>query len=109
MKASLSNYTQSPRKVRLVSELVKGKAVDQAIDSLTFLTKRAALPVRKLIESAIANALSQGRSRESLVIKNITVDKGIVFRKSMPRARGRAFPIKRRRSHLNVELAVTTK
>jgi large subunit ribosomal protein L22 len=56
VKASLSNYRQSPRKVRIVADIVRGKRVDQALVSLGFVTKRGAEPMRKLIESALANA-----------------------------------------------------
>ncbi|MEK7063658.1 MAG: uL22 family ribosomal protein [Patescibacteria group bacterium] len=56
MKAFLSNYRQSPRKTRLVTELVKGKTVPQALTALKFLEKRAAAPIAKLIASAAANA-----------------------------------------------------
>ena len=105
MKASLSNYRQSPRKVRLVASLLQGKSVDAAVLHLAFLMKRAALPIRKLIESAVANAVSQGAARETLVIKKLVVDKGLVLRRSMPRARGSANPIKKRSSHVVVELA----
>ncbi|MCE9643905.1 50S ribosomal protein L22 [Candidatus Parcubacteria bacterium] len=104
MKASLQNYRQSPRKVRLVASLLKGKGVDAAVVHLNFLMKRAALPIRKLIESAVANAVAQGASREALVIKKLVVDKGLVLRRSMPRARGSASPIKKRSSHVVVEL-----
>ena len=104
MKASLANYRQSPRKVRLVASLLKGKSVDAAVTHLSFLMKRASLPIRKLIESAVANAVAQGASRDALVIKKLVVDKGLVMRRSMPRARGSANPIKKRTSHVVVEL-----
>ncbi len=105
MKASLSNYTQSPRKTRLVANLVKGKTVADALVILKFLEKRAAEPVAKLIASAIANAEKQGESGKALVIKSITVNKGLVRTKSMPRAFGRATPIRHRMSHISVTLA----
>lgn len=81
MKAFLKNYRQSPRKVRLVTDLVKGKTVKQALVELSFLPKRASLPIKKLIESAAANAKSTNKANvEDLVISNITVDKGIVLK-----------------------------
>ncbi|HYF10279.1 MAG TPA: 50S ribosomal protein L22 [Candidatus Paceibacterota bacterium] len=104
MKASLENYRQSPRKVRLVAATIKGKSVDDAVVHLSFVMKRAALPIRKLIESAAANAVAQGASRSALVVKKLVVDKGIVLRRSMPRARGTAKPIKKRSSRVVVEL-----
>ena len=104
MKASLSNYGQSPRKTRLVTDLVKGKRVSEALTALKFLEKRAADPMAKLIRSAIANAEKQGESEKNLFIKSITVNKGLVRVKMMPRAFGRASPIRHRMSHVSVEL-----
>ena len=104
MKAFLSNYRQSPRKTRLVTELVKGKTVPQALTALKFLEKRATAPIAKLIASAAANAEKQGENAATLVVKSITVNKGLVRTKSMPRAFGRAPPIRRRMSHVSVTL-----
>lgn len=104
MKAVLSNYGQSPRKTRLVTDLVKGKSVAEALTALKFLEKRAADPMAKLIRSAIANAEKQGESAKNLFIKSITVNKGLVRTTSMPRAFGRASPIKHRMSHVSVVL-----
>ncbi len=104
MKASLSNYHQAPRKTRLVTELVKGKTVVAALTSLQFLDKRAAGPIAKLIKSAAANAEKQGEDARTLVIQNITVNKGLVAMRSMPRAFGRSSPIRHRTSHIAVTL-----
>lgn len=104
MKALLSNYRQSPRKVRLVADVVRGKRVSDALIMLTMLDKRAALPFKKVIESALANAKQQGKNVDALVISKVAVDKGIVGRRFMPRARGSASPINRRTSHIVVEL-----
>lgn len=105
MKATLSNYAQSPRKVRIVSDLIKGKGIDEALTILQFEMRRAADPIAKVIKSAVANAEAQGERAGELVIKNITVDKGIVLKRYMPRAFGRATPLRRRRSHVTVTLA----
>lgn len=106
MKATLSNYTQSPRKVRLLANLVRGKSVAEAVKQLDFVAKRAALPIKQLIASAVANASNNFNiSREDLIIKEIRVDKGVVMKRFQPRARGRAFPIRHRTSHVKVELA----
>lgn len=105
MKATLKQHRQSPRKVRLVADLVKGKSVDEALRELQFTTKRAAEPVAKLIESAVANAQeNDGKQREDLRIKNITVDQGPTLKRFRPRARGRATSIKKRTSHISVVL-----
>lgn len=100
VKASLSNYRQSPRKVRLVANLVRGRKVKEAVAELGFLAKRASEPVKKLIESAVANAKHLSIPSEDLYIKEIRVDQGVVLKRSMPRARGRAFQILKRSSHI---------
>jgi len=104
MKAFLKNYRQSPRKVRLLADLVRGKSVANALETLTFVNKRASEPFSKLIKSAVANAKAQGSDVSALVVKSVTVDKGTVFKRSMPRARGSASPINKRNSHITVEL-----
>ncbi len=105
MKASLPNYRQSPRKVRLVTDAVKGKHVTDAAVVLSYMPKRAAEPIQKLINSAAANAVNLGATAENLVIKNIEVNKGFVLKRSMPRAMGVAKPINKRTSHIDVTLA----
>lgn len=104
MRASLSNYRQSPRKTRLVTDLIKGKSVAEALTTLKFLNKRAAAPIAKLVASAAANAEKQGEDTRLLVITNITVDKGIVATRFMPRAFGRAAPVRHRMSHVAISL-----
>jgi large subunit ribosomal protein L22 len=105
MKASLKNYRQSPRKVRLVANAVKGKSVAMADTVLAFMPKRAAEPMQKLIRSAVANAQVTGANADSLIVKNIEVNQGIVMKRWMPRAQGRATPIHKRTSHVLVTLA----
>jgi large subunit ribosomal protein L22 len=105
MKAELMGYNQSPRKVRLVTDLMKGKKVSVALEQLAFLPKRAALPIRKLILSAVANAKAKGEDTENLRVKNITVDSDGIMVRYMPRAMGRATPIRRKKSRVSVTLA----
>lgn len=104
MKAVLKNYRQSPRKVRLIADLVRGKKVAQALTTLNFVNKRAAEPFAKLIRSAEANARLKGIDTSTLVIKSVAVDKGTVLKRFMPRARGSASRINKRNSHITVEL-----
>lgn len=104
MKAILKNYRQSPRKVRLIADLVRGKKVGEALATLRFVEKRAAEPFAKVIRSAEANALQHGAQKDKLFIKRVAVDKGITFKRFMPRARGAASAINRRNSHISVEL-----
>lgn len=108
MKASLKNYRQSPRKVRLVGDLIKGKSVVKAQTELRNLPKRASLPLLKLLDSAVANAKVQGVASEGLVVANITVNKGLVMKRSMPRARGSASRINKRTSHVLLTLKEST-
>lgn len=101
MKATLKNYRQAPRKVRLITDLIKGKTVDMALAQLDQLIKRGSLPVKKLLLSALNNSKL---SPESLVVDVATVDKGLVLKRIMPRAMGRAFPIHKHTSHITINL-----
>ena len=105
MKAFLNNYRQSPRKVRLVADLIRGKDVQKARAVLSFLDKKSAPDLKKLLESALANAQHQKKSTDNLIVKDIRVDKGIAFRRYMPRAFGRATPFRRQTSRVSLELA----
>ena len=105
MKAYLKNYRQAPRKVRLVANLIKGKNVDVAMLELKHLAKRAALPMEKLLASAVANAKVGGADVELLMVKDVQVDKGIVLKRHMPRAFGRASAIHKHSSHVTLTLA----
>lgn len=104
VKATLSNYRQSPRKVRLVADFVKGKTVTDAMARLSLLPKRASGPVQKLVASALANAKNAGYSEADLKVLNFTVDEGAILYRRRARARGRAAPIRKRTSHLTVTL-----
>lgn len=104
MKARLTNYRQSPRKVRLVTDAVRGKGVVEALAILAHMPKRAAAPVEKLIASAVANAKNAGLSVETLRVAAVSVDKGIVMKRFMPRARGRGAQILKRTSHVTLTL-----
>ncbi len=104
MKAELKGYNQSPRKVRLVTNLVKGKKVALALAELDFLNKRAAQPVSKLIRSAVANATQKGAKPEDLRIANITVDSSGMLKRFRARAFGRASTIRHRKSRMAVTL-----
>ena len=104
MKATLTNYTQTPRKVRLVTDLVKGKTVTDALNILAYTKRGAADEIAKLISSAAANAAQTGSDKENLRIENITVDKGMTIKRFRPRWRGMASPLRRERSHVTVSL-----
>ncbi|MFA6485966.1 MAG: 50S ribosomal protein L22 [Candidatus Magasanikbacteria bacterium] len=94
-----------PRKVRLVADLIRGRKALQAVNALTLLNKIAARPVLKLLQSALANAKHNFQlDAENLRIKSITVDGGPVLKRWMPKAHGRATPIRERTSHINLVL-----
>lgn len=104
-KAVLRNLRVSPRKVRLLVDLVRGmKAVD-AVNELRFSKKHAAVPVRKLIESAMANAVhNHHMDVNSLVVRTAFVDQGVTLKRWMPRAFGRATMLRKRSSHVTIGL-----
>lgn len=104
-KAQLNNYRQSPRKVRLVIDTVRGKKIEEAITLLSFIPKRSALPIQKLLESALANAKNLSLTVENLIVKEITVDDGAILYRSRPRSKGMANPIRKRTSHISVTLS----
>jgi large subunit ribosomal protein L22 len=104
--ASLRSLRMSPRKVRLVIDTIRGISVAEADTRLTFLKKGAALPVQKLLRSAIANAEHNFKlNRETLFVKTITADGGQTIKRSRPRAFGRGAPIRKRTTHINIILA----
>lgn len=107
MKAILNNYRQSPRKMRLVADAVKGKTVAQAETLLSLMPKAATVPLRKLLRSAVANAKENQKVTETdnLVIKDFRVDPGAVLKRSMPRARGSAYQILKRTSKVTLILS----
>ena len=103
--ALLSNYRQSPRKVRLFADLVRGRRVAEALPVLDAVEKRAAVPVKKLILSATANAVhNHNAKKEDLFIVEIRVDESATLKRWRARARGRAFPIRKRTSRVFVRL-----
>ncbi|MEA2112594.1 MAG: 50S ribosomal protein L22 [Patescibacteria group bacterium] len=103
VKAKLSNYRQSPRKVRLVADLVRGKKVEKALQELSFVNKKATRVVKKLLESAVANAKNnKGLDKKDLILKEIRVDNATTLKRFRAGARGQAYPLKRRVSHISI-------
>lgn len=111
MKALLSGYRQSPRKMRVVADFIRGKTIAQALVSLKMLPRRASKPIAKLLNSAVANAKvsDQEANPEQLVIKEIRVDEGVTLKRHRARARGRSAMIRKRTSHVRVELVAKKK
>jgi len=108
--AKVKFLRMSPRKVRLLADMVRGRKVTTALTTLSLMNKRAAEPVLKLIQSAMANAKhNHAMVPEDLRIKTITVDGGPVTKRWMPKAHGRATPVRQRTSHVNLVLEVAPK
>jgi len=109
VSAQLGQIRIAPRKLRLVADLVKGKEVHDAEVELRYLVKRGAEPLLKLLKSAIANAHTNSKVPASamLIIRDFRVDEGRVYKRFHPGARGRAYPFKKRTSH--VKLVLETK
>lgn len=101
---ALTKYVRlSPQKCRLVVDQIRSKPVDRALEILQFSTKKAAHPVRKTLESAIANAEhNYGSDIDELKVKTVMVDEGPVLKRWRPRAKGRATPIMKRTCHITV-------
>ena len=99
----------APRKLRLVADLVRGKGVNEAISLLKLTPKAGSKPALKAIQSAVANVVNQDMSRkvnpDELFVRTIFVDEGPVLKRYLPRAMGRATPLRKRMSHLTVWVA----
>jgi large subunit ribosomal protein L22 len=96
----------SPRKVRKVIDLVRGKTVNDAINALHFIPQRASMPVEKLLRSAAANAVNQEAGAklnpDDLVVSDIRVDQGPTMKRYSPGPMGRAYIVRKRSSHITV-------
>ncbi len=113
-RASLKNAPFSPHKARLVADMVRGRSVQTAWDTLSFSTKRPARAIEKLLRSAMANAreLAQNErwhdggelNEDDLFVRLITVDDGARLKRIQPRARGMAFRIVKRRCTITLEI-----
>ena len=106
VKAILRHTRTTPRKARLVADLIRGKKVNEAMNILAFTRKRVAKTIQKLLKSAIANAEENQKAVDvdDLIVKSIRVDKGVTWKRSMPRARGMATPILKHTSHIMIVL-----
>ncbi len=110
VRAFARGIHMSPRKVRLVANLIKDMPVDEAIVNLELATRKASKFLKKLVASGIANAKHNFQIEEGrLFIKSLVVDAGTVMKRFKPRAQGRAFPIHRRASNINLVLGVWEK
>jgi large subunit ribosomal protein L22 len=110
--AKLRYLRITPRKVRIVANIIRGQNVGQALSQLAFIEKRAAEPLAKLLRSAVANAEKAAEKdagvafdADKLVVKSLMVDQGPSLRRFMPRAMGRAFKILKKTSHVCLTVA----
>lgn len=105
VKAKARFIKMSPRKARMVANLLKGLNADEAVAQLKFINKRAVEPVLKLLNSAVANATHNfNLKKNNLYIKEIRVDQGPVLKRWTPKAYGRVAPIRKRSSHIIIVL-----
>jgi len=103
--AKLKKLDIAPRKVRAVIRIISGLPVGEAEAQLLFRKERAALPVIKLLKSAVANAGNQKMTVNNLYVKKIWADEGQVMKRWLPRARGMATPLHKKFSHITIVLA----
>jgi large subunit ribosomal protein L22 len=95
----------SARKIRPVAQLIRGRMADEALELLKFLPNRSARLVEQVLKSALGNAEDRGaRDIEDLVVSESRVDDGPIMKRIQPRARGTAYPIKKRYSHIHIKL-----
>jgi large subunit ribosomal protein L22 len=104
--AKLRGAGLSAQKARLVADQVRGKSVEDALDLLTFSSKKGAAVIKKVLESAIANAEhNEGADVDELKVSTIFVDEGVTMKRIRPRAKGRADRIMKRTCHITVKVA----
>lgn len=104
--AKLSGARLSAQKARLVADQIRGKSVEEALDILAFSPKKGAAIIKKVLESAIANAEhNQGADVDELAVTTIFVDEGLTMKRIRPRAKGRADRILKRSCHITVKVA----
>jgi large subunit ribosomal protein L22 len=105
-EATLRYARISAQKARLVADLIRGQRVEHALNSLSFSTKKGAMLVKKVLESAIANAEhNAGADVDELKVESIQVNEGPTMKRIMPRAKGRANRIMKRTSHITLTVA----
>jgi len=110
MKGHLRYLRISPRKVRLATDLVKGKKAEEALKILDFTIKKASPSIKKLLASVIANAKENfNKEVNNLFVKKIIVTEGPKLKRFRPRAKGRAFEIQKKTSHITIELGEIVK
>jgi large subunit ribosomal protein L22 len=106
VQAKLRGAQLSPQKARLVADQIRGKGVEEALDILAFSNKKGAVIIKKVLESAIANAEhNDGADVDELKVSTVFVDAGMTLKRISPRAKGRADRILKRSCHITVKVA----
>ena len=102
--AKLNNYPTSPRKMRLLADLIRGLKVEKALAILDHNPKHPAVPLRKLVISAISNwkAKNEGADESALIVKTIMVDGARVIKRMRPAPQGRGYRVRKRSNHVTV-------
>ena len=102
--AKLRNYPTSPRKMRLLADLIRGMAVEKALAELEHNAKHPAVPLRKLVLSAISNwkQKNEGGDESALIVKTIMVDGARVLKRMRPAPQGRGYRVRKRSNHVTV-------
>ena len=107
MKANGKNIRISPKKLRVVGEVIRGMDATEALNFLKFAPKKGADLLYKILHAAVANATNNdGQKSENLYISSLIINKGIVYKRGNPVSRGRMHPILKRTSNINLELQV---
>ena len=103
--AKLNNVPTSPRKMRLVADMIRGLEVNRALGALHFSTKEASRALEKLLKSAIANwetKTGKKADQETLYVSNIMVDGGMMLKRMLPAPQGRAYRVRKRSNHVTI-------
>ncbi len=104
--ARLRNEPTSPRKMRLLADLIRGKQVEEALNILKFSTKHPSVPLEKLLLSAIDNWKQKNTGADvadaNLIVKTIFVDGGRVIKRMLPAPQGRAYRVRKRSNHVTI-------
>lgn len=104
--AQLNFVRTSPRRMRLMADLIRGKRVTRALSNLAVLNQKTARLMFKLLNSAVANAKHNNSYKvEDLIVKTVTVDGGPMLKRFIPKAHGRATPVRERTAHVSLVLA----
>ena len=105
VKATLRHFRMSPQRVREIADIIRGKGAEDARNILEFTGRKAAVMMKKLLDSALANAENNhNMDPDALFIKTVFVDEGPSWKRFIPRAQGRAARILKRTSHITIEL-----